>query len=68
MPNQNQTGPNGQGAATGKAQGRCQTFNQGSTDQDTSLSGVLQRRFRAGQQEQGKGRGNGRGKGGGCRR
>lgn len=68
MPNQDQTGPTGQGATTGRGQGRCQNFNQESTDQDTSLFGALCRRFRAGQQKQGKGRGNnGRGKSGGFR-
>ncbi len=67
MPNQDQTGPTGQGPTTGRGQGRCQNSNQTSTNQDTSFFGALRRRFRAGQQGQRKGRGNGRGQGSGFR-
>lgn len=63
MPNQDQTGPNGQGPATGKGQGSRQDIGQAATEQDNSMFGMLRRQLRAGQQGQGQGKGRGRGAG-----
>lgn len=62
MPNQNQTGPEGQGALTGRGMGGCRQKNQGPAETDPSAP------FTQGSgQDQGPGRGAGRGLGGGGR-
>lgn len=68
MPNQDQTGPEGMGPATGNGQ-RSQNSNPEATGQNDSLFGMFRRGFGSCQQRgHGKGRGNGGGKMAGNRR
>jgi hypothetical protein len=61
MPNQNKTGPEGQGPLTGRGFGKCRQTNQGPSeaDQSTPFSGGM---------GQGRGARNGMGVGNGSRR